>query len=241
MSAYKSKVYLFLGFALLLGSCTRYHYIPRQLNLFDHAKTDKEKQVKPIKKGSGHLEDSRMASETYVQNNEMVLVGPANELVVNSDQTPQAGSEKLTTTFKNKLITPRILKKARDYNKISYHQKQIKARLQPVKSKTDDPQETESEFHPLAAISCLLGVVAWASIIAMEVYWMLFWSEYLILVSILAAIGAVVTGIIALILTKKNKGEFNNRFMAVIGLVMGGIEILVLVIALFSLLFFFGL
>lgn len=241
MSAYKSIVYLFLGFALLLGSCTRYHNIPRQMNLFDHAKADKEKQVNPIKTVSKYKDDNKFASKNTIQNNELEVLSPTIEPAVVYEQPPRAVLEKFTTTFKSQLIIPKVIQKAKDYNKISYHQKQIKARLQPKRSKTDDPKETESEFHPLAAISCLLGVVAWASIVAMEVYWMLFWSEYLILVSILAAIGAVVTGIIAMILTKKSKGDFNNRFMAVIGLVMGGIEILVLVVALFAILLFFGL
>jgi len=237
----KSIFYLILLLCLSLTACSRYHNIPRQIDLFDHSKSENAKQNAISNK---RLKDN---NQSLVSTKALKLeregdIDPSQPNIVLDKVSIQNQANKLSpSVIKDKLLVKKLGGRVNELQEISYHQTQIRNKLQRVKSKTDDPQETESEFHPLAAISGILGIVSWAAFIFMELYWSAFWTEYLILVSILAALGALITGIIALALTKKSKGDFNNRYMAVIGIVMGGIEVLALVLVIISFLLFFGL
>jgi hypothetical protein len=246
MSGSKSFVYILLLCSLVFTSCSRYNYIPRKINFFDHKNAKQERQEKDVKlsKVESEQQDKELMFEESSSEKSVLQINqkPINE---NTNIITQKVAYRQTIRLMRQHFLPEasIRNRVKELQKISYHQTLIKEKLkQPnTKPEDEDPQDSDPEFHPLALISGLLGVISWASLVVMELYWMLFWSEYLILLSILAAVGALITGIIALSLTKKGKGDFNNRYMAVIGIVMGGIEVIALLLVFISILLFFGL
>ena len=101
--------------------------------------------------------------------------------------------------------------------------------------------EDNKRFNILGAISAALGVISWASI-GTYIYYNMFtfvpWMDLLLPLGFFTGISAFILGIISLAVTRREQDEWNKRYLGILGLVMGGIEILLFLLVLVSLMFF---
>ncbi|MCB9251131.1 MAG: hypothetical protein H6605_01575 [Flavobacteriales bacterium] len=233
------KALAFLGILLTLNSCTRYSNLPRKRVLFQNeSNSGKAKRENP----SNELILLGERTDTTIQNVFTVIdetkpaISPKFSVKENHSSRKHKNEKKhLSKTLQTLIGGSRPLLSAVSDRTVlfrSFHTKPL-----------PDDEKPEKEYHIPSIISFAAGILAWISFflfIVLETYFFLFISEYLLLISFFLAISAIVMGIVSLSLTNKQKERYNNRYMAWIGLGLGGIEILFFFVGIVLLFLIFG-
>lgn len=236
MTSLKSVTILFLLLAINLVSCTRYANIPRQRQWFktsDHS----DNQSKSVHENNPKKEVKNETSTKDELPSDIESTKVDNSFETTSKTEPQSSllpynKEISQSKIKTLLIINQLSKK---FEKPIYRTKNESKNS--VKIDEEEPEE-ELEFNVLSAVSLASGLIAWGSIAAFFIY-QFFFLDFLIPISVIFALVAIITGSIALRQTGRQPQKYSNRYMAWIGWSMGLIELIGPILVGLALLWFF--
>jgi hypothetical protein len=236
MTSIKSLTLLFLLLAISMVSCTRYSNIPRQRQWFKTIDKS-EKQTEVV---------NEINSKKEVKNEAIAVVELPSIIEPSkadySSETTSKTMPQISLLPYTKEIGQAKIKTLIKINQLSKNfEKHIdRAKIESknsVKIDEEEPEE-ELEFNVLSAVSLASGLIAWGSIVAYFIY-QFFFLDFLIPISVIFAIVAIITGSIALRQTGRQPQKYSNRYMAWIGWSMGILEFIGPILVGLALLWFF--
>lgn len=223
---------------LMLVSCSRYGNIPRQNRFFDRSVPQVSENLN---------KHNPKAVQNDAKENLQTGIGSPEEETAEEEPELPATADAIHNSiigFKNSSVVNTGVNGLRSaWNGQKNKRRTVEKVKHPAQNDVpdDEPVNEEPEFNLLALVSMLLGLTAWALLIMIGVFTLESYGAAILFLSFLAAIGAIITGIIALSLTKETRGVFSNRYMAWIGLITGAIEVVlaILLVSLFIVAFGF--